>query len=252
MPRTAVRTVAALAGDQRLPRYERLRASLAQRVRAGEWGPGEALPAEAALAEAYGVALGTMRRAVGLLVEDGLLERRHGSGTYVRQGDAFASSMFRFFRLSDEAGRPLTPEGRLLLRKVVAAPPEARAALGLSPKAQCIRMSRLRLIGGEPLLAEDIVLPLGPFREFLALPSAEVPPLLYPLYAERCGQVIARAEETLTVEACPAAQARLLRRAAGSPVVVIERIAFGLDDKPKEWRRSYGPAERFHYRVDIR
>lgn len=241
-----------LPGSRALPLYERVRAALADRIRAGEWAPGEALPPELALAKAYGVALGTFRRAVSALVDDGLLERRQGSGTFLRHAGAFSSSMFRFFRLQGGDGRDLRPEARLLVREVGDAPADVRAALGVGARAQLIRMSRLRLGDGEPVLAEEIVLPFQPFRAFLRLPADAVGPLLYPVYAEACGIVIARAEETITFGPCPAVPARLLRKRAGSPAVAIERVAYGLDGRPKEWRRSWGPAELFHYRVEIR
>ncbi|HEX2726467.1 MAG TPA: UTRA domain-containing protein, partial [Beijerinckiaceae bacterium] len=107
-------------------------------------------------------------------------------------------------------------------------------------------------VDGEPILAEDIALPLEPFQAFLDVPDEAIGPLLYPVYANVCGQVIARAEETITFGPCAAAEARILGRKAGSPVVMIERIAYGLDNAPREWRRSCGPAERFQYKVEIR
>jgi GntR family transcriptional regulator len=241
----------ALPGDMRLPRYERVREAIAVRIRDGEWGPGDALPAELAMAAEYGVSLGTVRRAVSALVDERLLERRQGSGTYVRRGD-FGSAMFRFFRLQGADGQTLRPEGRMLSRAVGPAPAEAAEALGLAPGGDAIRMHRLRLVEGEPILAEDIVLPLHPFRSFLDLTDEQVGPLLYPVYATACGQVIARAEETITFGPCPAREARFLGRKEGSPVVIIERIAYALDNGPREWRRSYGPAERFQYKVEIR
>ena len=78
-------------------RYGWLAASLRARITQGEWPPGAALPAEAALAREHGVALGTIRQAIALLVADDLLERRHGRGTFVRAGLGGAS-MLRFFR----------------------------------------------------------------------------------------------------------------------------------------------------------
>lgn len=240
----------ALGGDDRLPLYERLRESLFDRIKAGEWGPGTAIPAEGGLAAQYAVALGTARRAVSLLVEDGILERRQGSGTFVRAG-AFTHSMFRFFRLDDLAGAG-RPGGRMLAREVGPAPSEAADALRVPHGSEAIRMSRLRVVGSEPILAEDIVLPLAPFRSFLDVPPTEVGPLLYPVYADRCGIFITRAEEVITIVPCPAPEARLLRCRAGASVVCIERLAFSLDDTPREWRRSYGPAARFRYRIDIR
>lgn len=238
-------------GDERLPLFERLRDALARRLRAGEWAPGEALPAELALAEEYGVSLGTIRRAIGSLVESGALERRQGSGTFVRTGD-FSSTLFRFFRLQGPDGAPIRPEGRLLSRKVKRADATIAAALALRPGDEIISMTRLRLSGGEPLLAEDIALPLEHFRPFLDIPAADLGPLLYPVYARTCGRVIARAEETITFARCPAVEARLLSLKAGDPVVAIERIARDFDGVACEWRRSLGPANRFHYRVDIR
>lgn len=251
VPPTVPATPLSLAGDDRLPLYERLRETLLARIKAGEWGPGAAIPAEAALAQHYEVALGTARRAVSLLVEEGVLERRQGSGTYVRYG-AFAHSMFRFFRLEDLAGESLRPGGRLLAREIQPAPPEAAVALRLPAGADVIRLSRLRVVGGEPILAEDIVLPLAPFRAFLDVPAEEVGPLLYPVYAAHCGVSIARAEEVITIVPCPAPEARLLRCRPGASVVCIERLAFSIDDTPYEWRRSYGPTARFRYRIDIR
>ncbi|MYS52607.1 GntR family transcriptional regulator, partial [Streptomyces sp. SID6013] len=57
---------------------------LRTRVLAGEWGVGARLPSRARLAEEYGVGRNVVQRAVDLLVVDGLLEGRAGSGTYVR------------------------------------------------------------------------------------------------------------------------------------------------------------------------
>ena len=54
-------------------RYGRLAQALRDRILQGEWAPGDVIPAESALAQSYGVALGTMRQALSLLVEDGVL-----------------------------------------------------------------------------------------------------------------------------------------------------------------------------------
>ena len=61
-------------------RYGTLAASLRQRILDGEWQPGQMIPSEASLAQSYGVALGTLRQALSLLVQDGVLRRQHGKG----------------------------------------------------------------------------------------------------------------------------------------------------------------------------
>jgi GntR family transcriptional regulator len=64
--------------------------------------------------------------------------------------------------------------------------------------------------------------------------------------------VVASATETLTVETVDVMSGRLLRIEPGTPVVVIERLAYGYDRRPLEWRRSRGPASEFLYQVEIR
>ena len=95
-------------------RYAALAAAMRARIVAGEWPAGSAIPAEQTLAAEHGVALGTMRRALGLLVEQGLVERFHGRGTFVRQGLSGAP-MLRFFRFGD-AGTE-APRSRILARE---------------------------------------------------------------------------------------------------------------------------------------
>jgi GntR family transcriptional regulator len=72
-------------------RYGTLATALRQRIVDGQWKPGEMIPAEALLASSYGVALGTVRQALALLVEDGILRRQHGRGTFVSRGLDHAS-----------------------------------------------------------------------------------------------------------------------------------------------------------------
>jgi GntR family transcriptional regulator len=76
--------------------------------------------------------------------------------------------------------------------------------------------------------------------------------LLYPLYEQCCGQVIASAQETLTAEAAGQATAKLLGIKAGAPVIVVERLALSFDRQPLEWRQSRGAADHFRYQVEIR
>jgi GntR family transcriptional regulator len=115
-----------------------------------------------------------------------------------------------------------------------------------------IHLSRLRVLDGKPLLAEAIWLPKDKFAALLDIDTSEFGDLLYPLYEERCGQVIASAEEDLTAEAVDEVHARLLQLQPGAPVIVVERIALGYDRQPLEWRRSRGPADQFRYHVEIR
>ncbi len=240
-----------MPADLRLPRYQQLRDDLAAQIAQQHWRPGDAIPTEAELAKTYNVAVGTVRKAVDVLVAEGLLERFQGRGTFVRRA-SFASSLFRFFRFQTETGERRIPESRILKRDVLDAPSAPAAGLQIETGAPVIRLTRLRLLDGEPMLAEEIWLPHDRFADLATLDLSAFGDLLYPLYESRCGQIIASAEETLTAEAVNATYARLLRIKPGDPVMVIERIARGYDRVPLEWRRSRGAAAHFRYHVDIR
>ena len=66
-----------------LPRYYQVYVSLEERIRAGELGPGDALPSERQLAVDYGVSRITIVKSLDMLVDDGLIERQHGRGNFV-------------------------------------------------------------------------------------------------------------------------------------------------------------------------
>lgn len=239
-----------LAGDARLPLYQRLAESLKAEIMSRTWRPGDRLPSESDLAARYEVAPGTARQAISQLVEEGLLERRQGTGTFVRK-PSFDASLFRFFRFQTEDGKRLIPESRILRREVVEAPSAVSQALSIAPKSPVISMSRLRLLDGVPVMAEEIWLDQTRFDAFMEMEEAEIGPLLYPIYDSRFDQIVARAKECLTVEAINDVYARLLRLDEGAPVIVIERLALGFDGMPIEWRRSRCRADRFQYHIEI-
>ena len=240
-----------LSSDERLPLYQRLRDELARQIADNRWRPGEAIPTEAVLSTEYGLSVGTVRKAIDMLVGERILERQQGRGTFIRRPQ-FHSSLFRFFRFQTLAGERQMPESQVLEIEPVNAPSAVAHMLGLPAQAPVIRLLRLRVLAAQPLLVEEIWLPRERFQAILGIDLNREGPLLYPIYEELCGQVVASAEETLTAESVSQAHAALLGVEPGSPVVVIERLARNYAGEPLEWRRSRGHASHFRYSVDIR
>ena len=244
----------AVGADQPAPgqsRYGWLAASLRARITQGEWVPGTALPAEAALAKEHGVALGTLRQALALLVAEGLLERQHGRGTFVRAGLGGAS-MLRFFRFRHGGELTATPTSAILSREVVAAGPETAEGLGLPVGASVLALQRLRSLDGQPCLLERLWLPLPAFDPLKDSDPVTWGDLLYPLYQRLCGITVNKAEDELRFGLLTPEQAALLRLDAGHPCVQVSRRAFDLTGRCIELRTTLGDAFAFQYTAQVR
>ena len=237
--------------DQRLPLYQQLRDELANKIREQVWQPGELMPSETELKNMYQVAVGTVRKAIEALIAEGLVERSHGKGTFVRK-PRFDNSLFRFFRFESVDGQRRVPNSHIVQRQVIAAPAQIAGALQLKTGAPVIELLRLRLVDQQPVLAENIYLCAHRFQALMKLDTADFGDLLYPLYEEKCGQIIASAKEVLTVEPVTDAQAKLLGLPRKTSVVVIDRLALGSDGNALEWRQSRGAASKFRYSAEIR
>lgn len=236
-------------------RYGWLAASLRARIMQGEWVPGCALPAETALAKEHGVALGTLRQALAVLVAQGLLERQHGRGTFVRAGLGGAS-MLRFFRFTQgdgsAGGQTGTPQSSILQRSVRLASLAVADALGLPAGARVLQLQRLRSLNGQPCLLENIALPLPAFEALAKSDTTDWDDLLYPMVQRVCGITIHRAEDQLSFGLLTPGQATLLHLPAEHPCVQVERRAFDLSGRCVELRTTWGDAFAFQYTAQVR
>lgn len=92
-----------------IPKYLLLRNSLAEAITSGRWSTGQKIPAEDTLVEMSGLSLGTVQRSLRILVEENLLVRRHGSGTFVAEHHAPMKAPFQHCRFIDETTGTVLP-----------------------------------------------------------------------------------------------------------------------------------------------
>jgi DNA-binding GntR family transcriptional regulator len=181
-----------------LPLFMRASELLTREIAAGHWQKGERLPTESELSQQLGMAVGTVRKALAEMAASGLVERRQGSGTYVR-GPARQRSIYEFFRLELNAGGGL-PTARLLEFQRVAHPPQV-PVFGPGPAAHCYRVRRLRLLGGLPVALEEIWFDA---RHRKGLQAADLSEALYLFYRQSLGFWISRVEDHVSVAVAPA------------------------------------------------
>jgi GntR family transcriptional regulator len=210
-----------LAGE-RGPKYMRIYQDLVTRIRAGEWTPGAALPSHRALSESYQVTLMTLRQALQMLHDEGLIEVRHGQGTFVA-APRYAYGLGHLGSFADD----LTAQGAQLKTTVidaglVEAPVEVVARLSLTgPEAYLIR--RLREVDGQPVVLQSSYLP----PRFDAV--FDVGELTgRPLYAVLAGEGfrIGHATETIRPVQLDDDDAELLRRSRHSAALHSHRLSY--------------------------
>jgi GntR family transcriptional regulator len=232
------------------PLYQHVRERLLARMIDGRWQPGMLLPSEQQLAAELGVSQGTVRKALDALAVENLIVRRQGRGTFVAVPEE-GRLLFQLYRLRRDAdGAAFVPQSIVHSVKKMRASAEARQRLELGRQGTVWVVERSRTLDGDVLTSEILTLDAQRFPQFDE--RAPLPNNVYVLYATAFGQVVARVDERLKAVAADGEHAKRLRCAPGTPLLLIDRIAYGLDGSPIEWRRSYSATQAVHYFSELR
>jgi GntR family transcriptional regulator len=133
----------------RSPLRHQIADELRDRIVAGEWQPGDRLPSEPELARSRAVSRASMRAAIGVLEEDGYVDRRHGSGTYVTHRPALDHDLGRNFGVSQLiAATDLEPGTVDETFGAEPAPPAVAESLGVAPGTFVSCLRRVRTASG--------------------------------------------------------------------------------------------------------
>lgn len=217
--------------------YEQVRARLVEAISAGEWRPGQSLPSESELARAFGVAIGTIRKAVDGLVAERALVRLQGKGTFVTEHDG-GRLMFHFFHIVGRNGAKAYPEVRLLAFRRDRATAQDAEGLAIAPHDKVIRIRNLLSLEGEPAIVDDITLPAQLFPGLTEKIFRARDNTIYHLYQSRFGINVLRTDERLRAVLANAELGSLLRVPPGAPLLEIRRVALTFRDRPVELRLS--------------
>lgn len=242
------RSIASIPDFQ--PLYKQVYAVLIRRIADGDWRPGEAMPSEQALAAELGVSQGTVRKAMDALASQNLIVRRQGKGSFVAEHTQ-EHALYRFFRLARPAPsrERVTPQLGAASIKRRAANRAEQSTLQLSEKAEIVEIRRTRLVDQVPSIVEKIVLPLALFPDIESYNS--LPNTLYSLYQGAYGLSVAFVKEALRAVIANKRDAKALQIEVGTPLLQIDRVAFGLDGQQIEWRVSRCDTSNIVYAVDV-
>lgn len=209
------------------PLHEIVKRRVSEAILAGEWLPGTVLPSEVALAAMFGVAVGTVRRALTDLTTEGMLSRRRKTGTVVtgRTPHHSLRFFFQYFRLHDRDGGLVRSTAKVLSVGVAVANEMECAGLRLDRGAQVLRLNRLRLVGGKPIMRDSFSLPAALVPGFPTMPN-RVPELLFLYLVERYGVRISAVREQLTATLADPDDLSLLKLKPPAPLLLIDEVAY--------------------------
>jgi GntR family transcriptional regulator len=210
---------------------------------------GDALPSERRLATDLGVSRPTLRAVIDELVREGLLLRRHGSGTYVAEPKiALPLTMTSFSE--DMTRRGMRPGSRVVDFQCLAAGAKLGQRLQISPVDEVWVITRLRLADDETMAIEWLHAP----RRFLPDLKREdlAQQSFYELLNERQGIVIARGTQTIEPTVTSQEEADLLGVPVHSPAFLFERTTEGERGEVVEFVRSVYRGDRYRLVTELR
>lgn len=233
--------------------YVQIAQELGRRIESGLLRGGSALPAERELAARLGISRVTVRQALSLLEKQGLLARRHGSGTFVTPpagpGEVPARPLGLLSSFSDDVrSRGGVPGARVL--HFERARPSAHEALtlGVSPGEPVYRLRRLRTADGEPLAVEESTLPAALVGSLSARQVTDAS--LYALLRRR-GVEPSRAIRHLRAVNADLEHAGLLGVPAGAALLATERVSWTQDGRAVEYARAHYRGDRFDFVMEL-
>lgn len=225
--------------------YLQVRNGLARLISERRFGVDEALPSERVLADKLGISRVTARKAIGALVAEGLIVRRHGSGNYI--APRLEQPLTRLTSFTEELKqRGFEPRSRWIRRVVGAAMSEEMVALGLSPGSKVARLERVRLADETPMAYEASALP----TVVVADPQA-VQDSLYVYLAERDLAPV-RALQHIRAANANARHAELLCIPPGQALLFITRVGYCADGRAVEITHTWCRSDYYDFVAELR
>lgn len=214
---------------------------LRDRIVRGDPGPGAALPTEEALGEAFGVSRITVRRALSDLQAQGLVERRHGLGTFVSDRVPAARPRPTLSFVDGLRDYAAETEVTVIAVERAAAPPEIAALLELEPGERALHAVRCRSMQGTAVMLTHAWVPARLARGITAAALRRRP--LYEILMAQ-GVAFGRVVQEIGAQAADPEQAARLGTEVGGPLLKLVRLIHDLDGRPVQHLTATMPAER--------
>lgn len=224
---------------QTLPIYVQISEMLIRDIMAGRLVDGERLAPEREMSKQLGISVGTLRKALSDMEEKGVLERRHGSGNYVRAKSDVAS-VYSFFRVELHSGGGLPTADILSVDRV--SKPKGAPKFGTASDGYRIR--RLRKLNAIPAVLEEIWLDGAQAK---SLSKGTLGESLYLYYRNSLNLWITKAEDRIGQRQVPDWAPQEFGVSHGAPSPCVERLSYNQDGQAVEYSVNWINSDVAHY-----
>ncbi|MFC3931547.1 GntR family transcriptional regulator [Streptococcus dentapri] len=229
-----------------LPAYIRIHDAIKHDIDQGIWKIGSRLPSERDLSDSFDVSRMTLRQAITLLVDEGILERRVGSGTYVasqRVRDKMRGTT-SFTEIIKSQGKE--PSSQLISYKRCYPNDKEIRHLEITPKSYIIRMERVRYADDIPVVYEVTSVPEKLIRPFK---REEVTEHFFQTLTNH-GYIIGKSQQTISADIADKKLASYLAIEEGHAMLALTQTSYLEDGRPFEFVRSKYVAGRFEFYLE--
>jgi GntR family transcriptional regulator len=210
------------------PAYKRIQFAIRKRIESGHLKPGDVVDSERELAKAHKVSLMTARHALADLAREGMVERRHGSGTFVAPPKIHFNKLMSYTEQMNSRG--LSGGSRVVSSGVLDNEPEISARLSLPVTTHLAVLERVRNAADEPFALETSYLSADEFPNVLT--AVQERGSLFATLEQTYGIELAYADEEIDSTAAEVRTAELLSVSRGTPLLRIRQVIYSTKGKP--------------------
>lgn len=235
--------------NSKVPLYHQLYEILRGYIIRGDWPPGTMIPPESELCNSYEVSQITARQALDNLVNDGLIYRQRGRGSFVAQ-PAIETSLTRIISFTEDMRqRGYTPGSRIFYSGLTEAPQVVAEKLQVEPGEELAQIYRLRFADGEPLSIEKSSL-VHRYCPGVLEGNFEGVSLRETL-GNQFGIRLVRARQSIRALNANLEQAELLSIKPESALLAIERVSYSQHNIPVEYLQIFYRADRYVLHTEL-
>mgnify|MGYP004658840297 FL=1 len=225
-----------------IPVYYQLKSDLIKKIVSGVWKAGECIASERELCEIYEVSRMTIRQAIGELVQEGILVRKKGKGTFVCEQKVNQKDMMSFTEMIKQSGRKL--KTNVVYFKIIDTPDDMQDIFVLD---KLYKITRQRIVDGECVALETVYIPVdycGNINEEMLEGS------LYKVL-EGFGYVISHSNSSIVAVNLNSEMRILLECEENTPILKTTSKIFTNSNKLLFLEEAYYKSDKFTLQVNI-